>query len=363
MIILPIGDRPNPPNFTPWVNYGLIGLNIFIHLCLDPSVLDMAGGLEAYEVFVREHAYRTGSPEVTDLLTSMFLHAGWMHLAGNMLFLWIYGDNVEHRLGRLGYLLVYLGSGIGATLIYGLLTGPSMVPLLGASGAISGVLGLYFLLFPRNRVKLFAWVFVFVRVFELPARWVLGFYVVMENLLPLWIGGATHVAYGAHLGGFIAGFAIALVGERHGWMWPWKEARAPRPTAGPNEPEAAWDVLREALREGRLDDAVTACHRIGRRVVDQLSPAETVLVVERMSEQGYPIASIQMLRRAIGVHVGSPDHEQARLQLALARMRLRQGQGTAAYEPLLQAAELASEGSDIAMQANLELDRLQGTLH
>ena len=365
MILLPIGDRPNPPLFTPWVNYSLIALNVAIHFCIDPFFLDMLGGVEAHETFVFAHAYRTGSPEFSDLLTSMFLHGGFMHLAGNMLFLWIYGDNVEHQLGRFGYLVVYLGSGIAATLAYGLLTGPSMVPLLGASGAISGVLGLYFRLFPRNQIRIFAWVFVIVRVFELPARWVLAFYVVLENLLPLLIGGATHVAHGAHLGGFFAGFGIALVGERNGWNWPWKEARSARRPAPLDEgsEEETWEDLRSALAERRMEDAVTASQRLGRRVVDRISPAETGMLVEALSAQGYPIASNQMLRRAIAVHVGSPDNEQARLQLALGRLRLRQGQGTAAYEPLLRAVELGSDGGEVARDAREELGRIRGSLH
>ena len=363
MILLPIGDRPNPPGFTPWVNYGLIAVNVCVHFCIDPFLLDMVGGVEGYEAILFEYGFRSGYSGVFDLFSSMFLHGGWMHLAGNMLFLWIYGDNVEYQVGRLGYLFVYLGSGIAATLAYALLTGPSSIPLVGASGAISGGLGLYFRLFPRNRVKLFAWGVVFIRVFELPARWVLGFYVVMENILPLWMGGASDIAYGAHLGGFFAGFGIALVGERNAWMWPWKEARKPRSERKVDDPDGVWDALRQAIHEGRIRDAVASSHRIGRRVVDRLSPAETVALVEGMADQGYPIASTQMIRRAIGIHVGSPDEEQARLQLALGELRLRQGHGTAAYEPLLQAVELAPPGSPVAVRAKEALARIHGSLH
>jgi hypothetical protein len=155
---------------------------------------------------------------VADLLGSMFLHAGFAHLAGNMLFLWIYGDNVEHRLGRLPFLLAYLGTGVLATLAFSLVAGASLTPLVGASGAISGVLGLYFVLFPHNRVKVLVALFPFViDVFLVPAPLVLGLFVLVDNLLPLVVGAGGGVAYGAHLGGFVGGLALAWWVRRSGF--------------------------------------------------------------------------------------------------------------------------------------------------
>lgn len=239
-MFLPIGDSPNPPG-TPWVNYVLIAVNILVFLILlplagqqadlsDPALVEyvnlmgdeqglslraryaMAEQVSKYDLVVFRHGFRPAAPSVVDIFTAMFLHGGWMHLLGNMLFLWIYGDNVEYRLGKLGYLVAYLGTGVAATLGDGLLRMGSVVPSVGASGAISGVLGLYFLWFPRNRVRV--WIFLFpffARVVELPARLVLGFYLIFDNLLPVLLTvGSGGVARGAHIGGFAAGWVLAF---------------------------------------------------------------------------------------------------------------------------------------------------------
>ena len=128
-----------------------------------------------------------------DLFTSMFMHAGFMHLLGNMVFLWVYGDNVEHRLGRVGFLFSYLLTGIAATLAFAGVAGNSGTPLVGASGAISGVLGLYFLLFPGNRVRVLVFLGWFITTIMLPARIVLGIYVVIDNILPLVVQSESNV--------------------------------------------------------------------------------------------------------------------------------------------------------------------------
>lgn len=180
--------------------------------------------MTAYDLFAFGHGYKPGAPEWSDLLTNMFLHGGFAHLAGNMLFLWIFGNNVEHRLGRPGYLVIYLLTGMLATWTFSWFAGGSMVPLVGASGAISGVIGVYFLLFPRNRVRTFIFLFPFVTgVVLIPVRWVIGFYVLVDNLLPFVLGEESGVAYGAHLGGFVAGLGIAWAGERLAWRRPWAD--------------------------------------------------------------------------------------------------------------------------------------------
>ncbi len=130
-----------------------------------------------------------------------------------MLFLWIFGDNVEHRRGKLGYLLTYQGTGMAATLFFSLFAPDSRVPMLGASGAISGILGCYFWWFPANQVRVFIFLFpFFMDVVQVPARFVLGIYLLVDNLLPflLKVGAATGVAHGAHIGGFLAGLALAV---------------------------------------------------------------------------------------------------------------------------------------------------------
>ena len=250
-MFIPTGDIPNPRAFRPWVNWMLMGLNIAIFVCItlplsqipaDPrspqfreyvevidkergqevSIRGIAERLTAYDLYVFDNGFKPGAPEWMDLLYAMFLHANLAHLAGNMLFLWIFGDNVEHRLGRLTYFFAYLGTGAAATVFFTLFSWGSMIPMVGASGAISGVLGLYFLLFPRSQVKVFILLFpIFMNVVLLPARFVLGLYLVVDNLLPFLIGVSSGVARGAHIGGFFAGLALAYYGERLSWKWPW----------------------------------------------------------------------------------------------------------------------------------------------
>lgn len=157
------------------------------------------------------------SPSVT-MLTSMFLHGGWLHLAGNMLYLWIFGDNIEDRMGRLRFLLFYLACGIAAVLAQALPEPEGRTPMIGASGAISGVLGAYLLLFPRARVLVLVPLGFILKAIRLPAVWVLGLWffvqLVSSLLAPAGEGG---VAFRAHLGGFVAGLAFAplfLAGRR-----------------------------------------------------------------------------------------------------------------------------------------------------
>ena len=244
-MFLPIGDLPNPRS-TPWITYALIAINIAVFALVtiplslarpdlnDPLLPDYLNAMarqasvplatlleqvSAYDLAVFRYGYRPGSPALLTLLTAMFLHGGWLHLAGNMLFLYIFGDNVEYRFGPLRYLLAYLGTGIAATLFFALFVAGSQVPLIGASGAISGVLGCYFVWFPRNQVKVFVFLFPLLMTQVLvPARLVLGFYLLVDNLLPFLItgSGGAGVAHGAHIGGFLAGMGVAAVSDRQG---------------------------------------------------------------------------------------------------------------------------------------------------
>lgn len=242
-MFLPYGDTPNPiaPSYVNWL---LIGLNIAVFVAVtvplmlarvdlnDPLLLeylrsygtrgfvstqDVLQHLSAYDLFVFRYGFRPAAPSLPSLLSCMFLHGGWMHLAGNMLFLYIFGNNVEARLGSLPYLLVYLVTGVLATLFFALFAPGSQVPLVGASGAISGVLGCYFLWFPRNRVKTFIFLFPFLMTtVMLPARLVLGVYLILDNLLPFIINGGAGagVAHGAHIGGFLGGLGLAYGFDR-----------------------------------------------------------------------------------------------------------------------------------------------------
>ena len=206
-MLFPIGDDNASRRVVPVVTYGLIALNVLVFF------MEMSQG----EPFIRQWAVvprqlvANPAEEIPTILTSMFMHAGWMHLLGNMLFLWIFGDNVEARLGRAKYLGFYLVCGIVATLAQVAVSSGSSIPNLGASGAISGVLGAYLILFPQGRVR------VLMRggTVTMPALVVIGLWIILQ--LVNGIGSITQssqtggVAYMAHIGGFLAGMALAYL--------------------------------------------------------------------------------------------------------------------------------------------------------
>ncbi|MEE9199485.1 MAG: rhomboid family intramembrane serine protease, partial [Dehalococcoidia bacterium] len=156
--------------------------------------------------------YEGGPPTVwLTLLTTMFIHGGWMHLLGNMLFLWVFGDNVEDRLGRVKYLLFYIITGLFASAAQLLVNFNSGIPAIGASGAIAGVLGAYFLLFPTSQIRTVIFFFL-ITIISLPAYLLIGIWILLQffSAVAGSLGGtfAGGVAYWAHVGGFAAGFLI-----------------------------------------------------------------------------------------------------------------------------------------------------------
>ena len=160
------------------------------------------------------HRY-TGTPVPTwvTIFTSMFMHGGFFHFAGNMMFLWAFGDNIEDRLGHVKYLFFYLFTGIVATLVHFAIDPSSSTPLVGASGAISGVLGAYVLLYPYNRVKVLVVLYIITAI-ELQAAILLGLWFVwqlFQGLISLGFSSQVNVAFFAHIGGFVAG-SLILVG-------------------------------------------------------------------------------------------------------------------------------------------------------
>ncbi len=149
------------------------------------------------------------------LLTSMFLHGGIFHFLGNMLYLWIFGDNVEDAFGRPLYLLLYVLSGVFGSVLHIMIAPGSTIPTIGASGAISGVMGAYFILYPRARVLTLVPIFFFIRMFYLPAFVLLGFWILMQLLYGCSsVAGGSGVAYFAHIGGFVVGLLLALLVRR-----------------------------------------------------------------------------------------------------------------------------------------------------
>lgn len=211
--------RDDQPRFTiPYVNYFLIALNLLIFLfqsALDPE----SSKILAFQLgFIPAHVTRfitgTGQLDLISVLlpflTSMFLHASWLHVIGNMWFLWIFGDNIEDHIGHVQYLGFYLLSGIAAAAAEVLLTPHIRVPTVGASGAIAGVLGAYFILYPRARV--FTW-FPPIFLFYLPAWVMLGWWFVVQFLSGAATSAASYsqaggIAFWAHVGGFVAGIVL-----------------------------------------------------------------------------------------------------------------------------------------------------------
>ncbi len=373
-MFLPVGDTPNPPNFKAWVNYGLIALNVAVFVLVTLPLVsqgaraDMAGFADylqalgqrpqsAYDLFIFNNGFKPAAPALDDLFSSMFLHGGFGHLAGNMLFLWIYGDNVEHYLGRVRYLLSYLATGVAATATFALFAGDSMVPMVGASGAISGVLGFYFLLFPRNRVKVFVLLFpFFFDVLLIPARLVLGIYLVLDNLVPVLFGAQTGVAYGAHIGGFFGGLAIAFAVHRMGWGGRLAKpkaqetpvSRAPAGTPDPGQPDVL-DQVRNGLESGRRGEAVAAALNAGPRRLRELRLTEITTLAEWMNSMGQRASAMTLLRQTLAEHQTDPS-AMAEIFLVLAKMRMDEGQSTAAYQHLMAVLDHAP-GSPAAREA------------
>jgi membrane associated rhomboid family serine protease len=160
------------------------------------------------------HAHATLGAAVIPVLTSMFLHAGWMHLLGNMLFLWVFGGSVEDRMGHFAYLVFYLVCGLGAGAVHTAFNWGSTVPTIGASGAISGVLGAYIILFPRSRILTLVPLLILFFFWRIPAMLMLGYWFVLQFVSGLSaLGGANQggIAVWAHVGGFVLGALIVLI--------------------------------------------------------------------------------------------------------------------------------------------------------
>ncbi len=359
-MILPIGDAPNATGPHP-ITTLLIATNVAVYLLLslplearrpdprDPAFLEYvevvsqaAGGrvdpralaeeATSYDVFVFAHGYRPAAASLTDLFVSMFLHGGFLHLAGNMLFLWIYGDNVERRLGSVRYLLWYLTTGAAATLFHAAFDSGSDIPLVGASGAISGILGFYFAWFPRNQVRLLFLLPPFLmNVFEVPARIVLGLYLVADNLLPFLLADGGGVAHGAHIGGFLAGAAAAFLQD-------WRAQGASLPKAAGDEP------------------------------ADPSSLDEGLALAGRLRAAGQPDAALTVLRRMVRDVPRGKGLAAVYLLAGLILLRDK-AEPTAAYQYLLSSLDLepTPEAAAAAVGALREIEALQkrriGQLH
>lgn len=232
--MFPIRDH-NPSGRIPFVTYILLVLNVGIFL----SYQGIAGNPQALARFYYDWGMIpnniTQGYDYHTLISSMFLHGGWMHLAGNMLFLWIFGDNIEDAFGHIGFLVFYLVAGIIASATQIAWDVGSGIPNVGASGAIAGVLGAYLLLYPRAKVDILLILIVFFRVFTIPAWIMLGLWFcfqIYNGVNTTTVGGG--VAYWAHAGGFAAGVILALpywIRRGAARFWASSDGHPPHPDA------------------------------------------------------------------------------------------------------------------------------------
>ena len=215
--MIPLRDE-NPIRIVPFVTWAVLAacvLAFLVQVSLGaPGFNRMIFGLGVIPAVLFGHAYLPPEialvPPAATVVTSMFLHGGWLHLAGNMLYLWIFADNIEDRMGHLRFLVFYLACGVAAVFAQAIPAPQSVVPMIGASGAISGVLGAYLLLFPRARVLVLVPLGFVLQVIRLPAVWVLGLWFLVQLLSSLGAPeGEGGVAFRAHLGGFVAGLLLA----------------------------------------------------------------------------------------------------------------------------------------------------------
>jgi len=209
--MFPIRDH-NPSRNTPFVTYALLVANIVVFLAYYSALSGDPAALGAFwDAWAIVPAEITSGSAFETLVTSMFLHGGWMHIIGNMLFLYIFGDNIEDAFGHVPFLLFYLLCGFAASGIQILADPNSAVPIVGASGAIAGVLGGYLLLYPKARVDIVIIFIVFFKTFTLPAWAVLCGWFAMQIFGGLSnTGSGGGIAYWAHIGGFASGLLIAM---------------------------------------------------------------------------------------------------------------------------------------------------------
>jgi membrane associated rhomboid family serine protease len=218
--MIPLRDTI-PSRTAPVVTVALIAVNVLVFLHEQALGPYLERFVFAYGLVPRRFVYWPGDPldpaRFLPLITSMFWHGGWLHLLGNMLYLWIFGDNVEDKLGHFRYLLFYLAAGVAAALAQVALNPASPLPTVGASGAIAGVLGAYLVSFPRARVVTFIPIFIFPWIVQIPAVFYLAFWFLMQvasGLAELGTRSAGGgVAWWAHIGGFLAGIVLVKLME------------------------------------------------------------------------------------------------------------------------------------------------------
>jgi membrane associated rhomboid family serine protease len=202
------------------ITIGLILVNIYFfvrQIYLGPDLdefISQYAVIPAYFLDLRYSALSDISAKALSLVSSLFLHGGWLHLIGNMWYLWIFGDNVEDRFGHFGFLLFYIFCGIAGNFAHIAMNAGSNLPAIGASGCIAGILGAYFLLFPKAKIVALLPIFIFWTLVEIPAFFFLGIWFLIQSLTGYYTSktaGFTNVAWWAHIGGFLSGFFLKFI--------------------------------------------------------------------------------------------------------------------------------------------------------
>lgn len=241
--MFPIRDH-NPSGRTPFVTYALIVANIGVFLAYWPLMQSDREIMRFYFDYALIPALVSEGQGFGGFFTSMFLHGGWMHLIGNMLFLYIFGDNMEDEMGHIGFLLFYLVAGLGAAAIHYVSAPLSPVPTVGASGAIAGVMGGYLLLFPKAKVDILIIIVIIFRIFPIPAWIMLAVWFALQLFGSF---GTTAdeggVAYWAHVGGFVIGLALTFPL----WLRLGGQAFWNRTEGHPPHPEAKYRLARSNI--------------------------------------------------------------------------------------------------------------------
>ncbi len=239
--MIPLRDEnPKPVGYKPYVTYALIAINVLVffwEISVTGQFIEFTNS-QAEQIFLNygtvPSAVTNGLIDrnygaITSIFSSMFLHAGILHIGGNMLFLYIFGDNIEYRFGRGKYLVLYLFWGLVAGFVHILSDPSSSAPAIGASGAISGVLGAYLVIFPNAKVFTLLFFGFFIRTIRISVKWYLPFWFLFQNVLPAIVGSnGSGVAFFAHIGGFLIGMLTGFLykithrsefmyGSRYGW--------------------------------------------------------------------------------------------------------------------------------------------------
>ena len=389
MLPVPVGDE-NPTSRTPAVNLAVIAVNGLAFLWF--NVVRGHGFFEISEEDLHRWALLPGEPTPVRFLASMFLHATPWHLLGNMWFLHIFGDNVEDKFGHVPYLLLYLGWGVAASLAFlafgrpfGEIAGMppeevalrwARLPMVGASGAISGVMGTYLVFFPRARIRMIWWLILVIVPLALPAVAVIGMYFVQDLVLAAWNVGRPvtgGVAYAAHTGGMVAGILVGLLAKpflRRSAATPWDRDTGFAPGGGGGgAPGTAWERprtlpptdLADQIAGAVLDDRMDLALELHGRWAESsprgpLPPRIALEIGHELLRRGRVQEAADAYARFLGDHPRAADVPEALFRLGLIHARAT-GDLRAARDLL---ARVVAEHPDPATRASArrELERL-----